>query len=287
MDDRRKRSRLGQTWDSLVWGALLGGAAGAVLGHAVDGAGALVGAVIGAVIYAPLEAVMRARLRPAGAPPGWQRILWGAPGLSLFGALLGMAFSSVVVAILSGALLGLVGLRPLKVGLGIAVGAVVGVVLAGAGPVLVAAAVTVVYRVIAAFAYRNRPLVRVMAQEVPAAELRYVVPFEARTNHVGADYVRQLAELRGGPFRRNPPDVGILASLDALDGPDFDARLVHPLIREFYEHTSRFKLTIVPEWRAGVKPGGEPFKRVVAPPPGRAAVPPHTEEAAGGGGLTI
>src|SRR3954454_8533728 len=287
MDDRRKRGRSGQTWDSLVWGALLGGAAGAVLGHAVDGAGALVGAVIGAVIYAPLEAVMRARLGPADAPPVWQRILGSALAMSLFGALLGMAFSSVVVALLSGALLGLVGLRPLKVVLGIAVGAVVGVVLAGAGPALVAAAVTIVYRVIAAFAYRNRPLVRVMAQEVPAAELRYVVPFEARTNHVGADYVRQLAELRGGTFRRNPPDVGILASLDALDGPQFDARLVHPLIREFYEHTSRFKLTIVPEWRPWMKPVYELFKRFVAQPLGQAAIPSNIEEAQRGMVSTI
>src|SRR3954470_8154400 len=287
MEDRRKRSRSGQIRDSLIWGALLGGAAGAVLGDAAGGVGAVTGAVAGALVYAPAEAIMRARLGPGGAPPLWQRILGSALAMSLLGALLGVVFSSVVVAILSGALLGLVGLRPLKVALGIAVGAVVGVVLAGAGPALVAVAVTVVYRVIAAFAYRNRPLVRVMAQEVPAAELRYVVPFEARTNHVGADYVRQLAELRGGTFRRNPPDVGILASLDALDGPDFDTRLVHPLIREFYEHTSRFKLTIVPEWRTWMKPGYELFKRFVAQPLGQAAIPSNIEEAQRGMVSTI
>ena len=143
----------------------------------------------------------------------------------------------------------------MKVVLGVVVGAALGFALHDVGPAWMAAIVTVVYRAIAAFAYRNRPLVRVMAQEVPAAELRYVVPFEARSKYVGADYVQQLAELRGGTFRRNPPDVGILASLDSLDGPDFDARLVHPLIREFYEHTSRFKLTILPEWRPWMKPG--------------------------------
>jgi hypothetical protein len=151
----------------------------------------------------------------------------------------------------------------------------------------VAAAVTVAYRIIAGFAYRNRPLVRIMAQEVPAAELRYVVPFEARSKYVGADYVRQLAELRGGTFRRNPPDVGILASLDALDGPEFDARLVHPLIREFYEHTSRFKLTIGPEWRPWMKPGYELFKRFVAQPLGQAAIPSNIEEAQRGMVSTI
>ena len=65
------------------------------------------------------------------------------------------------------------------------------------------------------------------------------MPFEARSRYVGADYVEQLAKVRGGTFRRNPPDVGILASLDSLDGPAFDAGRVHPLIREFYEHTRR------------------------------------------------
>jgi hypothetical protein len=287
VNDRRRRSRSGQLRDAFIWGALLGGAAGAALGHAVDGVGALLGAVIGVVIYAPLETAMRARLGPADAPPLWQRILGSALAMSLFGALLGLVFSSVVVGILSGALLGLVGLRPLKVVLGVAVGAVVGVVLSGTGAAVVAAAVTVVYRVIAGFAYRNRPLVRIMAQEVPAAELRYVVPFEARSKYVGADYVRQLAELRGGTFRRNPPDVGIIASLDALDGPDFDARLVHPLIREFYEHTSRFKLTIVPEWRPWMKPGYELFKRFVAQPLGQAAIPSNIEEAQRGMVSTI
>jgi hypothetical protein len=46
-------------------------------------------------------------------PPLWQRILGSALAMSLFGALAGLVLSSIVVGILSGALLGLVGLRPL------------------------------------------------------------------------------------------------------------------------------------------------------------------------------
>jgi hypothetical protein len=195
------------------------------------------------------------------------------------------------IAIVSGALLGLLGLRPLKLLLGLMIGAGVGALLvaldAGGEPALVAATVTIVYRAIAATAYRDRPLVRIMAEEVPAAELRYVVPFEARSRYVGADYVEQLAQITGGTFRRNPPDVGILASLDSLDGPDFDASRVHPLIREFYEHTSRFKLSIVPEWRAWMKPGYELFKRVVAEPLGQAAIPSNIEQAQRGMVSTI
>ena len=46
-------------------------------------------------------------------------------------------------------------------------------------------------------------------------------------------------------------DIGIVASLDDLAGPDFDPAEVDPLVREFYEHTTRFRLDIVPQWRLG------------------------------------
>ena len=282
--DRRKRSPSGRLRDAAVWGALVGAASGAVLGEGIDGVGAGLGALIGAGSYAPLSVLAAVTQRPAAPGPLWGRILGSALLMALLGSLLGLIDDApLFVAMVSGALLGLLGLRPLKVVLGLAVGLAVGAGLeavdAGVAPAVVAAAATVVYRAVAAFAYRHRPLVRVMAEEVPASELRYVVPFEARSKYVGADYVEQLAKVRGGTFRRNPPDVGILASLDSLDGPTFDASRVHPLIREFYEHTSRFKLSIVPEWREWMKPVYAVFKRVVAEPLGQAAIPSNIEEA--------
>jgi hypothetical protein len=292
--DRRKRSRSRRIGDALVWGVFAGGAGGAVLGAAIDGLGAGAGAAIGAVLFATTEAVAAARHGPAEPKPLAGRIAASALLMALFGWLLGLLYGSehtVLTAILSGALMGLFGFRPLKVALGVAIGAVVGVALDALDgtvePALVAATTTVVYRVVAAFAYRKRPLVRIMAEEVPAAELRYVVPFEARSKYVGADYVEQLAKVRGGTFRRNPPDVGILASLDALAGPTFEPGRVDPLIREFYEHTSRFRLSIVPEWRQWMKPGYEVFKRVVAEPLGQAAIPSNIEEAQRGMVSTI
>jgi hypothetical protein len=291
--DRRRRSRSGRLLDALVWGIALGAASGAVLGAAIEGVGAVAGAVIGAALYAPAEALTSVSRGAAEVKPLWQRILSSALLMALFGWLLGLVYGPepLLTAIISGALLGLLGLRPIKLAVGLLVGAGVGAVLQALDgdlePALVAAAVTVVYRVIAAIAYRNRPLVRVMAEEVPASELRYVVPFEARSRYVGADYVEQLAKVRGGTFRRNPPDVGILASLDSLDGPTFDAARVHPLIREFYEHTSRFKLSIIPDWRRWMKPGYELFKRLVAQPLGQAAIPSNIEEAQRGMVSTI
>ena len=292
--DRRRRSRSGRVLDALIWGVVLGAASGAVLGDAIDGVGAGVGALIGAALYAPAELITSIRKGPSELKPLWQRILSGALLMALFGWVLGLIYgpdAPLPTAIISGALLGLLGLRPAKVALGLLVGVALGVLFealdGGVESALVAASVAIVYRVVAAVAYRDRPLVRVMAEEVPAAELRYVVPFEARSRYVGADYVEQLAKIRGGTFRRNPPDVGIVASLDSLNGPTFDASRVHPLIREFYEHTSRFRLSIVPEWRRWMKPGYEIFKLVVAQPLGQAAIPSNIEEAQRGMVSTI
>ena len=292
--DRRRRSQSGRVFDAVVWGAVLGAASGAVIGDAIDGVGAGLGAAIGAAVVAPLEAFASTRRGPGKPNPLWNRIISSALLMALFGWVLGLIYGSgepLLTAIISGAFIGLLGLRPAKLALGVLVGVALGLVFAAPAsppePSLVAAAVALVYRVISAIAYRNRPLHRIMAEEVPAAELRYIVPFEARSKYVGADYVEQLATLRGGTFRRNPPDVGILASLDKLDGPTFDAGRVHPLIREFYEHTSRFKLSIVPEWRQWMKPGYELFKRVVAQPLGQAAIPSNIEEAQRGMVSTI
>jgi hypothetical protein len=274
----------------VIWGVALGAAGGAVLGNAVDGIGAGFGALIGAALFTPAEVLTTVRQRPAEPKSLAQRTFASVLLMALVGALLGLIYGpdhALLTGLISGGLLGALGLRPLKLALGLTVGAVVGVVLHAQEPAVVAAAVTLVYRLIAAFAYRDRPLVRIMAEEVPAAELRYVVPFEARSKYVGADYVEQLAKLRGGTYRRNPPDVGILASLDSLQGPTFDPALVDPLIREFYEHTSRFKLSIVPEWRTWMKPGYELFKRVVAEPLGQAAIPSNIEEAQRGMVSTI
>jgi hypothetical protein len=83
----------------------------------------------------------------------------------------------------------------------------------------------------------------------------------------------------GGSYMRDARDVGIVASLDALRGPDFDPASVDPLVREFYEHTTRFKLDIVPEWRLWVRPGYLLYRTLVARPLGQANVPMNQRQA--------
>src|SRR3954449_4460111 len=154
--DRRKRSRSGRLLDALIWGTALGAAAGAVLGAAIDGVGPGLGALIGVLLYAPAEAVTSLSRGAAEVKPLWQRIFASALLMALFGGLLGVVGldGSLPVGVVSGGLLGLLGLRPLKLALGLLVGAVVGGLLGAldgdAQPALVAAAVAVVYRVVAA-----------------------------------------------------------------------------------------------------------------------------------------
>jgi hypothetical protein len=83
----------------------------------------------------------------------------------------------------------------------------------------------------------------------------------------------------GGTYVADAFDVGIIASLDELAGPEFDPAVIDPRVREFYEHTTRFTLDIVPEWRLWVRPGYLLYRRLVARPLGQASVPMNQREA--------
>jgi len=104
------------------------------------------------------------------------------------------------------------------------------------------------------------------------------VPREARSRYVGTGYVRDLAEVLGGRYVADAPDVGIVASVDELAGPEFDPAGLDPRVREFYEHTTRFTLDIVPQWRLWVRPGYLLYRTVVARPLGQANVPMNQRE---------
>ena len=103
-------------------------------------------------------------------------------------------------------------------------------------------------------------------------------PPVASSRYVGTSYVQRLAEQLGGTYREASPDVGILASLDELAGPQLDPSAIDPLVREFYEHTTRFTLDIVPRWRRWVRPGYLLYRTVVARPLGQANVPMNQRE---------
>ena len=270
---------------------------GAVAGMAVSGqrgrsgqrgpGRVLLGALAGAAGLGAIEAAARARQRPDEIPALWARIAMSGALAAPAGWLAGLAGARPVpVATAAGTVAGALGLRPQKVALGPVVGAAAGLGLTArerrhqdpgspaspAASATAAAAAVIGYRVASALVFRD-PQVSLLASAVPAASAPFVVPRPSRTRYVGTGYVKDLAEVLGGKYTADVADIGIVASLDDLQGPGFDPGAVHPLVREFYEHTTRFTLDIVPEWRMWVRPGYLLYLTLLARPLGQASVP--------------
>jgi hypothetical protein len=280
---------------------LLGALAGAALAAHRGPRAAAFGALAGAAGLAAVDTVARARQRPGEIPALWSRII--ASGA--MAAPLGWAADRVTgagpvpVATAAGAAAGALGLRPQKVLLGPVVGAAVGLGLArlsravrrdgaaargradapGRVPGAVAAAAAVAgFRTTSALVFRD-PQLSLLAERVRPEDVPFVVPLGSQTRYVGTGYVQSLAQILGGVYTPDVEDIGIVASLDALAGPSFDPARVDPLVREFYEHTTRFALDIVPQWRLWVRPGYLLYRTLVARPLGQANVPMSQREA--------
>ncbi|HWC11300.1 MAG TPA: hypothetical protein VG455_08770, partial [Acidimicrobiales bacterium] len=244
----------------------------------------VLGAVVGAGLLGASEVLARRRQKPGHIPPLWHRIITSTALAAPLGWAAGLLTRAGPVAIGTGAgaVAGAMGLRPQKVALGPAFGAAAGRALAAVDrrmPAPIVAATTVLgYRILSAATFRDAQ-VALLAERVSPQDLPFVVPLESRTRYVGTDYVRALADVLGGAYVRDASDVGIVPSLDELGGPDLDPGTVHPLVREFYEHTTRFTLDIVPEWRPWVRPGYLLYRSIVARPLGQANVPMNQREA--------
>ena len=281
--------------------SLIGAAAGAALAGHRGPRAAATGALAGAAGLAAAEAVARARQRPGEIPALWSRIITSGALAAPVGWAAGRLTGAgpVPVATVAGAIAGALGLRPQKVLLGPAAGAAIGLGLTGLsrsgragragqdgqggrdgrvpGSVAAAAAVTG-FRVLSALLFRD-PQLSLLAERVHPADVPFVVPLASQTRYVGTEYVRSLAEVLGGTYTPDVEDIGIVASLDLLAGPSFDPAGTDPMVREFYEHTTRFALDIVPQWRVWVRPGYLLYRTLVADPLGQASVPMSQREA--------
>ncbi len=238
---------------------------------------------------AGIDALARVRQRPHEIPPWWGRV----SASTALAAPLGWMIKGVTgagpttIGTVTGLVAGGLGVRPQKVALGPVLGALVGLAgdrawpwLTGTvpPPAAVAATTMLTYRVVSALVFRD-PQVSLLADRVDAVELPFVVPLEARSAYVGTRYVEQLAQVLGGSYTADAQEVGIVSSLDELAGPDFDPQVVHPLVREFYERTTRFTLDIVPQWRPWVIPGYVVYRSALARPLGQANVPMNQRQA--------
>jgi len=267
---------------SIGFAASIGGLAGAALTAQRGGRAAAIGAVVGAIGLGTSEAVARARQKEGEIPALWQRIAVSAALAAPLGWVAGRATGAGprAVGTATGAVVGAMGLRPQKVVMGPVVGVAVGQALSrGPAPAAVVASSTVLtYRSLSALIFRDAQM-SLVADRRRAADLPFVVPRPARSRYVGTGYVRELAEELGAQYTPDAPDAGIVASLDVMAGPQLDPEQVDPLVREFYEHTTRFALDIVPQWRLWIRPGYLLYRTVVARPLGQASIPMNQREA--------
>lgn len=268
-------------------GVATAAAIGAVAGVALTGPRGLgtrlAGGAAGATVVGVGSAVAAARQGRHEIPALWSRVLTSGALAAPLGALLERVggVGPVGVGGITGALAGLLGVRPQKVVAGPVVGAACGRALAALGVrggAQVAAATMIAYRSLSAAVFRDAQ-VSLLAAEVDPTDLPFVVPLAAEGPYVGVDYVATLAERLGGAYVRDAADAGIVASLDDLRGPEFDPDEVDPRVREFYEHTTRFTLDIAPEWRMWVRPGYLLYRSIVARRLGQANVPMNQREA--------
>jgi len=268
-----------------ISGAILGALSGALIGVSfAGGQGALLGGFIGALYMGITEGVTDLRRRPGELKPLWHRLIGTTIIGAALGALLGFIIDSpIVVGVVVGLVSGLVNLSPKKIALGLVVGLVVGGIAQLIDPefnaAIVGGTVVILYRALLLVFFKNTAPIQLAGEHVPAEDARFVVPYEAHTGHIGAGYMETLARESDGTFKRNKPGIGIVETMDALRGPTFDPGLVDPLIREFYEHTTRFRLSIEPVWNPFIKPFFWIFKTFIASRIGQANLPFNTEEA--------
>ena len=281
---------------ALLTGAIIGAIGGAIIGvEAAGSTGAAAGAGLGAVVYGLAEWVSHVYRRRGEAKSELYRI----PAAVFFGALVGslvaLGFGNsepLLFGVAFGSTLGAIGFvallafRSNRLILGTLAGLIIGglaeAIFADASLAVIAALTVLLYRIVGAAVFKGKDIAALAAEAVHADEAKFVVPFESTTKQVGAEFFKDLARTSDGSFKRNAPGIGIVESLSSLQGPTFDPNQVHPLIQEFYEHTSRFTLSIVPQWKLRMKPAYWLFKKTVAQRIGQANLPMDTEEAQSG-----
>jgi hypothetical protein len=272
-----------KAWEGALVGFIYGAVLGACIGMSFGGGqGALMGALVVGLYAGAAEAITDRLRKPGKAKPLLHRVigavLMGAAG----GAVLNVFISPLATCVLLGLFFGLMSLGPRRLVMGIIIGVVVGVVMPQGMTVngaLLGGIVALIYRLAEIILFRDAEPFQIAAERVPPEEARYIVPFESREMFIGTGYIEALAKATNGVYTRNQAGIGLIDSLDVLQGPNFDPALVNPRIRDFYEHTSHYKLLIVPEWNPFMKPVYRWYKQNLAQTIGQANLPFDIEEA--------
>ena len=261
-------------------GGIIGATGGAAIAAAVDGIAWESGAALGALALGSLSSWADATRTPGEPQSLFVRVVSSAFIAAIFGATLEWIlpdWSAVLPSAVVGALAGAIGFRIHKVLAGLAVGVLVGIVFDSLWPevgwAVPSAATVIAYRLLAAVLWHGRERVRIVGEQVSPEQERFVVPFSEASKYVGVDYLERYAVEVGASFAHSPTDIGIIDDFEALRSERFDPSRVAPLVREFYEHTSRFTLVITPEWKWWMRIPYRIFRATVAKPIGQANAP--------------
>jgi hypothetical protein len=79
---------------------------------------------------------------------------------------------------------------------------------------------------------------------------------------IGDSWLHAAAATHRGTVRGDITSGGLLADMAQLDGPDFRAADLRPEIRNFYEHTSDWRMEVWTQWNPVFQPGGELISRL-------------------------
>lgn len=79
---------------------------------------------------------------------------------------------------------------------------------------------------------------------------------------VGDGWLGSAALAVGGVVAENVQGGGLLAAMSQLDGPAFRSEELLPEIRDFYEHTARWRMEVWTQWNPVFQPGGELISRL-------------------------
>jgi hypothetical protein len=79
---------------------------------------------------------------------------------------------------------------------------------------------------------------------------------------VGDGWLGTAAVAFGGTVAERVESGGLLADMAQLDGPDFSSADLRAEIRDFYEHTSNWRMEVWTQWNPLFQPGGELVSRL-------------------------
>lgn len=99
---------------------------------------------------------------------------------------------------------------------------------------------------------------------------------------VADGWLAEEARALDGRIRPQSADAGLVADLGALDGPGFSAAELAEPVRDFYEHTSSWRMEAWTGWAPLFWPGGEIVSRLFGKRVGQLALPTRPLEVAHG-----